>query len=225
MARLCLAISMILAFGAIGVAPSTENHAVVVKYTFVDLQPNGNQRLDDNFSTLEGNNLAEVPRGLVRLAGTRFQIGERLIRLRGTKPPELPATVAGIAINDRFDSLHILQSTMFGNAFGINDGTEIGTYTVHYADGSAEHIPIVYGRDVRDWWYDSDLSEPSQGKVAWAGKNRAAVESGSGESQIRLFATEWKNPHPDRRVTTIDIATKETPCAPFLVALTLELDL
>jgi hypothetical protein len=32
----------------------------------------------------------------------------------------------------------------------------------------------------------------------------------------------WKNPHPARRVLEIDFETKNTVCAPFLVALTLE---
>jgi RNA polymerase sigma factor (sigma-70 family) len=222
MTKICLATAVFLAFGAIGSSGPSENESVVVKYTFVDLQPKGNHRLIDHLGTLEGNNLAEVPRGRVRLGCTPFKIGERLIRVRGARSPEPPEAVTGIAIDARFDSLHILQSTMFGNAFGLDDGTEIGTYTIHYADRTEERIPIIYGRDVRDWWRDSDPSEPSQGKVAWSGKNRAAVESGGQDSQIRLFTTEWKNPHPDRRVATIDIETKDTPCAPFLVALTLE---
>jgi RNA polymerase sigma factor (sigma-70 family) len=222
MTKISLATAVFLAFGAIGSSGPSENDSVVVKYTFVDLQRWGNQRLTDDLGTLEGNNLAAVPRGRVKLAGTPFRIGERLVRVRGERSPEPPAAVTGIAIDARFDSLHILHSTMFGNAFGLDDGTEIGTYTIHYADKTEERIPIIYGSDVRDWWRDSDPSEPSRAKVAWSGKNRAAVASGGDDSQVRLFATEWKNPHPDRRVATIDIETKDTPCAPFLVALTLE---
>jgi RNA polymerase sigma factor (sigma-70 family) len=222
MTKICLATTVFLAFGAISSSGPSENDSVVVKYTFVDLQRWANQRLTDDLGTLEGNNLAEVPRGRVKLAGIPFRIGERLVRVRGERSPEPPAAVTGIRIDARFDTLHILHSTMFGNAFGLDDGTEIGTYTIHYADKTEERIPIIYGSDVRDWWRDSDSSEPSRGKVAWSGKNRAAVESGGDDGQVRLFATEWKNPHPDRRVATIDIETKDTPCAPFLVALTLE---
>jgi RNA polymerase sigma factor (sigma-70 family) len=225
MTTIGLAMAAVLAFGAAGFWSSSEDrNVVVVMYTFVDLQPKGNHRLTDDLGTLEGNNLAEVPRGQLKLGGTPFKIGERLIRVRGTRSPEPPAAVPGIAVDARFDTLHILQSTMFGNAFGLEDGTEIGTYTIHYADKTVERIPIIYGSDVRDWWRDSDSSEPSRGRVAWSGKNRAAVEAG-GDSQIRLFSTEWKNPHPDRRVAAIDLETKDTPCAPFLIALTLEQDL
>jgi hypothetical protein len=227
MTRLCMATAVVLAFGAIGFSgpPESQRGSVVVKYTFVELQPHGNQRLDEHLGALEGNDLAEVPRGRQHLGQIPFQIGERLIRVRGTRAPEPPATVAGIVLNARFESLHFLHSTMFGNAFGIDDGAEIGTYIVHYADKTEERIPIIYGRDVRDWWRDSDPLEPTRARVAWAGTNRAAAASGGQGSQIRLFSTQWKNPHPDRRVTTIDVETRDTPCAPFLVALTLEQEL
>jgi RNA polymerase sigma factor (sigma-70 family) len=222
MTKIVLATAVALTFAAIGLAPPNQNTSVIVKYTFVDLQPTGNQRLADNLGTIDGNNLAAVPRGRVALAGTPFKIGARLNRVRGARSPEPPAAVCGIAIDARFDRLHILQSTMFGNAFGLDDGTEIGTYTVHYADKTEARIPIIYGRDVRDWWRDSDAAEPSRGKVAWSGTNAATGESGGADGPIRLFSTEWTNPHPDRRVAAIDMETKDTPCAPFLVALTLE---
>jgi hypothetical protein len=61
-------------------------------------------------------------------------------------------------------------------------------------------------------------ADPSLGKLAWAGKNAAAGE----DDQIRIFSSEWKNPHPDKKVMSIDFETKNTVCAPFLIALTLE---
>ncbi len=125
--------------------------------------------------------------------------------------PEPPAAVRGITIGARFDTLHILQSTMFGNAFGANDGTEIGTYIVYYDDRTEERIPIIYGKDVRDWWRSSDSEQPSRAKVAWAGKNAAAGE----DDQIRLFSSEWNNPRPDTKVMAIDFETKNTACARF----------
>ena len=97
---------------------------------------------------------------------------------------------------------------MFGNAFGADDGTEIGAYIVHYADRTSERIPIIYGADLHDWWRTGDSVEASRAKIAWAGKNEAAGE----DDEIRLFSTRWKNPHPEKRVVDIDFETKGTAC-------------
>lgn len=219
MIKACL-VSAALALIAFGPSPLDEDgrSATGVTFTFVDLRPKGNHRRADALGDLAGNNLAPVPGGRQKLAGTWFHVGEQIIRVRGRRSPEPPEAVRGIPINARFDTLHILHSTMFGNAFGAEDGTEIGTYVVRYADGSQERIPIIYGADVRDWWRDSDPAEPSRGKLAWIGRNEATGDSDA----IRLFASEWTNPHPDRRVEAIDLETKDTVAAPFLVALTLE---
>jgi RNA polymerase sigma factor (sigma-70 family) len=209
----------VLALGAIGVSSDDAKGRPVsgLKFTFVDLQPRANQKLSDGLGD-DPNNLARVPQGLQNLQGTWFQIGEGLIRLRGQKSPEPPEAVRGIAIDARFDALHFLHSTRFGKAFEVEDGTEIGFYLVRYTDGSEERIPIIYGDDVRDWWRSSDSSLPSRGRLAWAGPNDA---TGS-DDEVRLFSSRWTNPHPEKKVLTIDFETKDTACAPFLVALTLE---
>jgi RNA polymerase sigma factor (sigma-70 family) len=209
-----------LALWAFGFAPLARDDRPVtgVRFSFVDLQPSANHRRADALGDLSGNNLASMPDGPQRLAGTWFKIGEKLIRVRGERSSEPPEAVRMIAIGARFDTLHILQSTMFGNAFGADDGTEIGAYIVRYADQTVERIPIIYGADVRDWWRSGDEAEPSRAKMAWAGTNPAAGE----DDQIRLFSSEWQNPHPGTRVVAIDFESKNTVCAPFLVALTLE---
>ncbi len=220
MFRLWMMTIVALIFVGIGDSTANEPGPVVsgVKLTFVDLQPKGNHRLADQLGSLTENHLANVPQGKHALGNSVFKIGERLIRVRGNRAPEPPAAVRGIAIDKKFDTLYILHSTMFGNGFEIKDGAEIGSYVVHYEDKTEERIPIIYGRDVRDWWQSSDPEEPSRGKLAWAGKNPAASET----DLIRLYASEWKNPHPQRRVTSIDFESRDTVCAPFLVALTLE---
>ncbi len=212
----------VLALGAVGVSSDgidTRGRPVSgLKFTFVDLQPKGNHRLSDALGDLGGNDLAAVPRGPQNLDGTWFNIGERLIRVRGQRSPEPPEAVRGIAIDARFDTLHILQSTMFGNAFGADDGTEVGVYLVLYADGTEERIPIVYGADVRDWWRSSDSELPIRARLAWARPNQATGP----DDEVRLFSSRWTNPHPEKKVLAIDFETRNTACAPFLVALTLE---
>jgi RNA polymerase sigma factor (sigma-70 family) len=220
MIRACVMMGAVLTFGVFGLSPGPKEGRPMsgVESTFVDLQPKGNHNLADALGDLDGNNLVGVPRGPQKLGGTWFKVGERLIRVRGLRSPEPPKAVRGIAIGARFDTLHVLHSTMFGNAFGAEDGDEIGAYVVRYDDGTKTRVPIIYGEDVRDWWRSGDPAEPSRGVLAWAGKNEAAGE----DDEIRLFSSEWTNPHPDKRVAAIDFETTDTACAPFLVALTLE---
>jgi hypothetical protein len=222
MIKASLVAAAVLALGAAGVssddARAGGRPVSGRKFTFVDLQPRGNHRLADALGDLEGNSLAALPRGPQELAGTWFSVGARLIRVRGRRSPEPPEAVRGIAIDARFDVLHILHSTMFGNAFGADDGTEIGAYLVRYADGSDERIPIVYGADVRDWWRSGDVEVPTRARLAWCAPNAATGP----DDAVRLFSSRWTNPHPEKKVLSIDFETKDTPCAPFLVAMTLE---
>ena len=144
-----------------------------------------------------------------------------LMSMRGMtqSSPEPPEAVRGIVIGARFDTLHILHTTMFGNAFGAEDGTEIGTYIVHYADRTVERIPIIYGKDARDWWRSSDPAETSQARLAWGGKNAAVSET----DQIRLFSPRRENPHPEHKGDVDRFRDQKVPSfRSFLVALTLE---
>src|SRR5207245_1064399 len=107
-----------------------------------------------------------------------------------------------------------------GSVWCVEYRTTIGAYRITFDDGSALVIPLVYGRDVRDWFYMDAEKEPSQAKVVWKGDNARAREV---RSRIRLYLSTWENPHPDKTVTSIDYAsTMDTACAPFCVAMTVE---
>jgi hypothetical protein len=101
------------------------------------------------------------------------------------------------------------------------DGTRVGYYLVHFANGRREEIPIIYGRDVRDWHEDKNESdEATQAVIAWKGGNPAVrrVDSHS----IRLFKCTWQNPAPDIEITNVDFVAEPAGAAPFLVAMTAE---
>src|SRR5687768_15890302 len=72
------------------------------KLTFIDLQPKANHRLVDDLGERMGNNLANVPRGEQKLGDATFNIGEKLIRLRGIRAADLPAKVEGIPVETAF---------------------------------------------------------------------------------------------------------------------------
>jgi hypothetical protein len=195
--------------------------------TPIDLQPKANQKLSDNFHNddFEGNNLEQLPKGESLFEGVKFKIDEKLIQLGCKYIENKPDKVEGVEIGKKFNKLFILHATGFG-AFGnpgdplyVNDSTAIGKYTVRYEDKSEVIIPIVYGEDVRDW-FNHDTSKPvTRGKVVWEGENAFSRQF---SAKLRLYRTEWKNPHPDKKVVSIDFEREgDSPAAPFCVAMTI----
>ncbi len=188
------------------------------KFSYVDLQPKANQKLTDNLgSGAEGNNLANLPKGEQTLEGVKFKIADGLVQLGSQRLKEpKPDRVDGIKIGKAFGKLHLLHATLWGRNTDVADDTEIAKYEVHYEGGDTETIPVVYGKDVRDWWVGSDEEGATRGKVAWEGENGASI-------QIRLYRGTWENPHPTKRVVSVDyVKVGNTQAAPFCVAMTLE---
>jgi hypothetical protein len=190
------------------------------KFTPLDLQSKANHRLADDLHETQGNHLGTVPTGMQQLEGVNYRIGPKFIHMRGVHAMDMPEKVEGIKVDAKFERLHILHTTGYGEGDdAVADGTEIGSYVVHYADDTTEKIPIVYGEDLRDWWENPDRSDVKRAKVAWTGTNPAAEGMGR---KIRLFAVAWKNPHPDKEVKSIEIVSKGGECDPFVIAMTLE---
>src|SRR5262245_261476 len=131
------------------------------KYVAVDLQPYATLRRFDSLDNgIEGNTLASVPAGGETFGGVVFNVEEKILHLGSTLVERYPEKVAGIKVDATCAKLHILHATCFGggpNEAGsvghVPDGTAIGQYMVRYSDGSGEGIPIVYGEDVRDWFF------------------------------------------------------------------------
>src|SRR5262249_22308815 len=97
----------------------------------------------------------------------------------------------------------------------------IGDYKVHYEDKTTARIPILYGRDLRDW-SDQDNARPVlRGVLAWQGTNDLLRQRGG---KIRLYVTTWENPYPRKLVTHIDYQSANTVCSPFCIAMTAEGD-
>jgi hypothetical protein len=218
MNRLSMLASVAISAGSLCVAlPATGQ-----EFRYLDLGSVANRKLLDNLgSGAENNSLSQLPAGEQTLGGVRFKVGPGLIQLGSQLMDSFPVRVEGIAVNRKLAKLHILHATCFGggpNEEGgqgfVKDGTLIGQYIIHYADASPEGIPIIYGEDVRDWWYLDGEREPSRGKVVWKGDNEYATH-------LRLYVTTWENPKPDKTVTKIDYTSRksETPAAPFCVSI------
>jgi hypothetical protein len=226
---------LVPATAALCVLASLTPAAPPEKFTFVNLKPYANQKRADNFgSGREGNNLKALPPRGLTCEGVNFKIGEGVIQLgsRLLKEPK-PNKVEGIKVGQACAKIHILHATGYGNGQTIGedgkegdplfipDGTRIAEYQIRYADGGTATVPVVYGQDVRDWWFVEKAKGVTRGKVAWQGENELTKEFGC---KIRLYLTSWDNPHPAKKVASISyVKTQEdSPAAPFCVAITLE---
>jgi hypothetical protein len=186
----------------------------------VDLGRCANRKLADATGFIAGNDLKELPQGEQVFAGVRFRIAEEAVQLGSNRLPGFVRSVRGIPLRARAVRLYLLHAVQWGGpAFGVLDGTTVAQLRVHYADGIAATLPIVYGEDVRDWWCNDQGKPTTRAQVAWAGHNAATRER---KIYLRLYLSVWENPHPEREIAAIDYNSLATPAAPFCVAITAE---
>jgi hypothetical protein len=186
------------------------------KANLIDLSPWYNTALAENWHTGEaGHSVTNLPPGIRSFQGIDFDVrgaihlsGIQLARYRGDYPPR----VDGLRIGGKLARFHVLHAA----ACTVPDGTEIGQFILHYADGQERKIPIQYGQDVRDWWFTPDDSVQTP-QPAWTGSNAVATQRGAA---LRLYVSSWDNPRPEAQLATLDYVSAMTDSAPFLIAIT-----
>ena len=158
-----------------------------------------------------------MPRGIQMLAGTQFDV-RGLIQVgsstRGGQP--YPRGIEEVNVRLRCERMHFLHSAIM--AFDIKPGTELGHYVIFYEDGSIHGIPIIFGRDVADWFTQPNENLPAL-KAAWTGENEASRAVGR---KVRLFKSTWENPRPDVPIKHLNFHASHPRAAPFLVAVTVD---
>ena len=199
------------------IAPRTAETPV----NLIDLSKHYNAALNDSWHTggISGNDLSSVPQGVQEFAGVKFDV-RGLVQLSGKSAAEqlsvrFPKEVKNIRMGRACRQLHLLQAAGWPSPVG----TQIGSYVVHYQDGTTEQIPIIYGKHVRDWWSQRTDPAVTDSEVAWKGTNAASKSS---NTTLELYKTTWKNPRPDAVIESLDYISAMTPSAPFLLALTAE---
>lgn len=189
------------------------------KLTYVDLQPKADQTMDLPTFDTPFNDMRPVPRGEQTLGGVKFTIGPGSLQLGSGLLPTAPERIEGIPVGKHVTRMYVLHGTQFsGPTHSVADGTAIGWYRVVYEDQTEQSIAIVAGEDVRHWFAD-DSKPTTRGTKVWEGKNLLAKWL---NSSVRLFASGWKNPHPEKRVARIDYLAAGTQAAPFCLAITIE---
>lgn len=201
---------------------------------FIELQNVANLNKDDalNNAAYKDNNLEKLFQGMLKPhGGVPFVIEGKIVALKGRLAPNRPASVK-IAVGRPATALYFLHGSFWGGigrrdmpAFAFEkDNNTIGMYVVTYEDDDVEFIPIVYGKDVRDWWGVWDNFQPTKGsEVAWQGTNdfiKNRPEAKGIDKPLRLYMTTWKNPFPTQQIKQIEFLSEGSVAAPFCVAIT-----
>jgi WD40 repeat protein len=191
------------------------------KANLIDLGPFYNASLTEAWlpgdSVGKSNDLSQLPAGVQKFNGVVFDV-RGLVQLSGSTLENLgakyPKQITDIPIHRRATNLHFLH----GAAWGALYGTVIGKYVVHYENGEMREAKIVFGRNVREWWFAPTQPQIiTEGAVAWQGDNPASRQMGMA---LRIYQYRWRNPLPDELIAKIDfISTMEKP-GPFLMAIT-----
>ncbi len=223
-----LLISIIAAFGSNAEGNSTkkaiprhpiEKRSRQANIDLIDLTDYYTASLDDDWLVKNGANLSSLPKGVQAFAQAAFDV-RGIIQLAGKTVNketgiDFPKTVNGIKINCKAVRLHFLH----GAVWSVDDGTKIGDYVLHYANGRTVNIPVIYQRNVRDWWIRSGDQIPTDADIAWTGGNEASHKAGC---NIQLYKYTANNPFPDVEIESIDVVSAMTECGPFLIAVTTE---
>jgi len=182
----------------------------------VDLTPTYNCSTSTPFlRAYPTDHLGTFPTGTNVFAGIRFAVGG-MIQLGGVYPKQ----TLGIKVGAKANRVCLLH----GTTRSVREGTKIAMLVLHYAQGEAAELPIQYGVQVRDWWMWNQKESPFMGpdtEMAWEGENEL---SKSKNYRIRVYATRFENPSPERLIETIDYVRASTSgsATPFLLGLTVE---
>jgi WD40 repeat protein/serine/threonine protein kinase len=187
------------------------------RFFTVDIQPKANRFLNQGTDGAD-NHLGELPLGAYAVDGIPFDIGRRYIQLEGQYVTGCPAAVQGIAVNRPAAKVHFLHGTT--HTYGML-ARQVAAYTFHYEDGTSEVMPVITGRHVREWWSDRPQLA-TRASVAWTGTNPSTSKKGV---KIHVYSCCWKNPHPEKTITTIDFGrgSRKQPSA-FCLAITCDDD-
>ncbi len=192
------------------------------KKALLDLTGFYNATLTSSWHGKKGNDLAALPKGLQNLAGVEFDVrGIVQLRSLSDSATNFPAQVQGIKVRQQCQRLHFLHAAGFGSS--ADEGKQIGAYVVHFATNNMRlEVPIVYGRDVRNWHSRKGEREPARTlKVAWTGENAVSKQAGG---STRLFLTTWTNLVPGVEIESLDYVSSMAMPAPFVVAITVDND-
>lgn len=204
---------------------------VAKSFRLVDLAPFCNERtVDEGHGGWTGQgpqyDLRNLPTGQIWIGETPFALvdpasnrGLACVMLADetTRPEAYPETVQEIPVAMKASAIRFLHTCSiprvrlrpFYDRRGERMNT-VGWYTVHYEDGGEERLPLTYLANITEW--NSQLG-PSSALDLWQGHTAAGA-------LVTLAVWEWRNPQPERPITSISFTSALSQARPILLGIT-----
>jgi hexosaminidase len=184
-----------------------------------DLRPYYNRRLSDNDKKSgwanygPGLDLSSFPYEKENFGETRFLTGKNAstngaIILSGimNPPGNFPASINLKMEASTLKEMHFLLCTIFRT----NDYKEVGEIIFLYSDGEKESMKLIYGRNIFAF---NDVRSSRDAGIAWEGLSK-------NKTKVALWDLCWKNPHPEKKITSVTIISNNTEVSPVLFSVT-----
>ena len=126
------------------------------------------------------------------------KVENKAIKIEGTVPAlvgskilSVERAVRNLPVNAHVNSLHFFHSGHFSE-----HDSDIGTYEIRYQDGTVEQVPVIV---------QSTISDNTRGGLRSPRYTTVAKVQRGGKLQTVIYRCDWVNPHPEKRVESIDM--------------------
>jgi beta-galactosidase len=187
--------------------------ATNLRFYPLPLEEQCNQYLTKDRGWFEGGrDLAHLPVGKQEFCGVSYLIRDfrtsplpSCVMLAGPGARgRLPAEVKGLKAGRKADVLFFLhafnRTAEWRRERPEQPAPVLFKYVVHYADGQAADVPVLYGEGV-DHWIAKDPAGLSSAAVAWA----APFSGEKSDDRAVLYQFSWTNPRPTVTIKSIDM--------------------
>jgi WD40 repeat protein/tetratricopeptide (TPR) repeat protein len=160
--------------------------------------------------------LPNLPRGLVELSGTRFEV-RGVVQLAGIESrlvrATFPSTARGIALPAACRCIQFLH----GTDGDLAKGTLVGKIVIYFESGSAAEIPLRYGEELAAVFSSNrEALHASSSSIVWTAESTGHLRDQT------LYRTTWINPHPEERLAMLDYESAIARQGPCLFAISVE---